>query len=77
MWIIYQQPVNIVQNQLHMLWRTNDLLQNVDKKCGYVDKVCGYLVCKLFVIGLLRGVNCEYLDCDGRKAKGKILETRH
>ena len=42
--------MNIVKNQLHILWRTSDLPQNVDNNCGYVDKICGYLVCKLFVI---------------------------
>jgi 23S rRNA (pseudouridine1915-N3)-methyltransferase len=49
-WTTYQQAVNIAQMQQHILWRTNDSIQDVDKNCGHVDNFCGYLVCKLFVI---------------------------
>jgi len=57
--------VNIVKNMLYIWWRTNDSIQDVDKKCEYVDNFCGYLVCKLFVIKLKRVVDCEYLDHNG------------
>lgn len=65
MWITYQQTVNTAKIEQHIWWRTNDSIQDVDKKCEYVDNSCGYLVCKLFVIKWKRAVDCEYLDCYG------------
>jgi hypothetical protein len=51
-----------------MLWRTNDPIQDVDRKCGYVDKYCGYLVCKV-------RTNCEYLNYYSGEVKGKVFKA--
>jgi hypothetical protein len=75
MGITYQQAVNIVKMRLHILWRTSDLIQDVDKNCGHVDNSCGYLVCKLFVNIKKKVVDCEYLNCHGWQIKRKILKT--
>lgn len=64
----YQQPVNIVKNMLYIWWRTRDLIQDVDRKCGYVDKQCGYLVRKV-------RISCEYLNHYRRKTKRKIFKA--
>ena len=75
MGITYQHTVNIVKIKLHMLWRTSDSIQDVDKKCEYVDNFCGYLVCKLFVIKLKRAVDCEYLHYYGWQIKREIFKA--